>query len=783
ILYEASSQDFNFALRQADRPVRVAVNEPGRQWYFANEGDDQAGPFQRWEWWFRNQQTGSMIPAPDFTKDDNNLTIDESIYGILDEGRYYVVCKAFDAADSPFESITSEQLSFVIDKTPPTLEIVGDVRTVGGVRQALFLPGEAPKTLELQASDQWASERNLQFLEIVDDFPEPMDDSVVRIVWRRPGAGQRFLARNRVFHVRDRGALPEYRRSDPVRLDVYSVSEDGVNLLEDWKALDQEIDARPEAYARTLQLIPLDELAGVLDDSGGINRQWLEANVMDLAAWANLEETYEDRKRLRDYDDQFVESADLYRRIYAGFDASQKERVDQLLSQLVDDWQFNNDRRLSPDDHLEMLRRELLVPVPDDGSAFEADRNQTRPLDSAIQIRPNFARLFGSSTRYRYRVQSEDPSGSDLQRLLEENSRVAAQGIFRPEGLELTKRQFLVIQTFLRDSESGQDFYSTASVFRIEPLVRVEEEAVRKLQDFAELATATRDDTEDTFARTAAWLDQEAFPFLVAGAGGDVEWLIENHNRSEEMDRLGSALDDLDRYRAGDQTFSREREDWISGATNGWDSSHLRSVERLLSRDWIAQSAGADPASFAQSAIEDYRGDNARTLLARPSISGEIALAGDGDDPILSRASLDSIDNLFFGWGTDGENPGIESGSWRAEESGETIALEPLPAGFSSYVLAVRFERQEGDLTISSPWVRLSQYSAGISLEEASRFMPTILAALPKEGDEGDESMFNDFRGLFKSAEASPDNSAILEKFGGGGNRVAELTREMVSEG
>ncbi|GEM_PF-3352341 len=758
--YETPAVEFPFRLDRVEKVVNIDVVEAGRRWRLINDPNDRPRGFAAWEWLFRHE-SGQEFPAPAPTRNQADFILDDAMIEELPEGRYFLICRA----DGDFLSVEDAQRSWLVDRTPPTLTLVDSASPGRALEQVAFLPEDPSRTLRLVAADNLAEPGSLRFFEQIEaDTFEPIESPEITLRWQSPVTGQAVRQERRAFQARDPAATRrEHARSALVPLTVFSVARPTAQMLAQWQELESQITARPERYRRTNRLIPSEAPEAIFAGEAEF-RAWLEGSVADRELWDRLQRSYESRRQLKGYDDAFEDRRQFLAGVIETFGSERREAMKIELDNTVVAWQETPDPAMDPLRHLGGFERRLLPPVPNDGTAFRPVRPAERPLDSHVEIVRDYAAQFGARAQYRYRLTPETPPSreAELGSFLEQSPRLLTEGPVKVEGVELIKPLTLIIQTYLKVPDSDQTLQSEARAYLIEPLVAIDPQASRRLEAISGLARKARQEAAGRYARTAAWLARERWPFLKADGEADVLWLIENAARAEALGQLERAQTDLERYEAGDEAFETVKGEQVAANTLGWSRSHVEGLQAEMQRRWLDQPATAEAGTYAREALRDYRQTRAANLLEPPKLLREAVLAG-SEAPTLARDIVGSLDNLFLAWGGGGDLPGSEAAAWPAREQAGGLEVRQAPAGVDSATLAMRFERDDGGVHVASPWVRIAEWRAdrGVTLAEASALAQAIMAALPRKGSSGLE----DYLALFKAGESGESNSAIVRTY------------------
>ena len=168
------SFEYEFEIRRRTRFVQVDYNDESGIWRVNNPSED---PFEAWAWKIVNDR-GEDIDNLDLPEDSRNgdLTL-ASVYELLDDGRYQVVCEATEMPNGEPVIVESDFLPFKVDREAPELiwnqdAFAGDARVTtreDGIIQVALLRSSDNVDLAFGLFDKLQEARELQLVQIDSD--------------------------------------------------------------------------------------------------------------------------------------------------------------------------------------------------------------------------------------------------------------------------------------------------------------------------------------------------------------------------------------------------------------------------------------------------------------------------------------------------------------------------------------------------------------------------------------------------------------------------------------
>lgn len=610
--YPLDPVEWDFEIREVVKPVRVVRASSELEWSLENSGE-----FASWLWVLKNLDTGDTRPLPG-SADQQSVRVDEATYRQLGAGNWSVVCEARDPdpeLDEPYLSIADEQHKFVVDNTPPTIEVAG------GVSQVTLLPSDGPFSIEFVGRNDGGGA--LQFLEVVDGASgsfRGLNGSTREVMWQDPGSDGFGRARLS-FRVQDLDARFDGALSEPVAVDVYSLSRQSALMLELWTDQERRIGAAAGRYSRTNRMAPLGDFSRIVESPGVISRAWLEAGATGPNVFPQLEELYSNRKTLAAADDRFAQRVELYNRILAPAPPEHRPALEADIESLVTAWRATSEPGETPERLLASLNENILPSPPGEGGgpygeAFAVVRDRQAPLNSEISIKPDFARRLGDEVQYRYTLVTEDP-GAEPQRLialLSQGGRINDEGHLLPLVRDLDRPHYLVIQTYMKLSGEPESFRSEPRVYPIDPLVTLSPEAVDMLGTYAEKLSEIESAQGDTYARTLAWTQGRGYDFGTQERANK-EWLVKNSHLAQATVQLAEALQ-IGQYAAGDLRFTEEKRNQVQARASDWPEPQVESLNEKIVARWVREPLGTEPAPLIEMEIEDFIENNLNPQVA-----------------------------------------------------------------------------------------------------------------------------------------------------------------------
>lgn len=809
--YQFEQREIAFEIREVDRPpVHVAVVSSGRHWKL--EASDTE--FDSWQW--RIEQThdasgarvganqGEAIHASGFDGTDLNLDPDGDFYQGLAEGIYQVTCEAkYTVEDQVFDtaSLPSEELRLVIDRTPPTIEVVG------GGKSIVLWPGDKTRA-NLRVADAFAAGRNISLVLDGRSISSGSGGAErgIDIQWRRHESSGIQVREIKIL-ARDINGRGGARDSLPITVRVHDVGQDIVNLLEDWKSLQTRVRTTPARYARTNRLAPVPATPP--------NRAWVEANIDNPDQVTRLKSLYAKRVTLKAADDRMGELADHYRRIITGAGpafAAHKQTVLTGLNAALAEWVQSDADDLTPQRQLASVRDALLPPINNVAVIRQIDSRQ----DSALpryRIESKFAAGFSPQTRYRYVIATSEPpeSASDQVELLETRGNITLQRDKAPTGIDLTQKHYVTIQLYLEDKASGGTFTSPPASFPLDPLVTIDANLQRELGTLAKLIGELRADTAGKYGRTIALVRASKLDFLDSNLRTRDDWLLKTSQSPDPgaIGSLRSVIGTIQQTQKTDLEFGKVKAETIERETGDWSKSHRDALSKRLTSGWNGQEKEAAPGPFVEAQTRAYKRANRSEVLAPPSVDGSIVTQArpDLEKLVIPRAAIEgSLDQVNLAWASPGGAPQDRPETWwKPEIAGEQIKLQS-PGGRAAYDLFARTERPDPGIgqTLSSKPVRVAARIAmpvrtprptpvvtarptdpptpkptpisGITLAQANAMGEQIVNALQQMKGSGRkaESILSSYMSLFEESGSAATKSSLFAIFSERSNMVSE---------